>query len=390
MRCSCYYQRLPFLSKVPYYYKYYPLPRELMMRIFEHCINLSGAGPNQANSLANVCESWRQVILDSKDIWQRSRLILVSEAILTSSPIKELRNNHGFWAQVKIIKMDIEAIEKLIKLGVVFKFLDPYSGLELVKIDCMEESFDSVIIQPNPNWFKEQINERFHSIETMTIECRYDVEYPIYVEKKAFNLTVLELYYGHDEKPIQFDLLMKNTPNLIKFDYEGSLDIHNDILQYYRDNPQEYGWKKLERLSIKWRADCSDVIDFLSGGGDRLTHFKLSCIIMNDYNFLRSRKWQRRKLRELHLLKLADISINMPFIIEQWSHCLESLYLDVIFSQYNNIDISYLNAVSKSRTNKIIKEVKMNLAPDLSPDSDLFIMYEEVQTLCRTNKNLSG
>lgn len=387
--CSDVYETA-FLSKVPYYSNNLPLPKKLMIRIFEYYVNLSGEGPRQMETLAEVCESWRQLILESEGIWKRSRVIIVSQAILRLPHIKKMRSHYKYLYQVTVKKMDHDTIEKLIKLGVVFKFLDPHSGLELVKVDSMEESFNLVFVQPNPDWFKEQMTERLYTTHTLKIDFIHELEYPTYVEKRGSNLTVLEIYYAHEFKHIDFLLLMENTPNLVKFDYTGPLNIQRDFtLHYYRDNPNKHRWKKLEFLSIESDRGTSEVASFLSGGGGKLRHLQLDSIITDNYHTLRSKKWRKRKIRSLHLKKINQTPSNIPIIIDQWSDSLESLHVDREYYYDCDYVTSLLKAVSNSKTNKIIKEVELNLPKDFELHQKLFDLYQQVQSLCRTNRLFS-
>lgn len=372
-----------FLSRVPYYFNNFPLPRELMIKIFEYYVNLTGEGPIQADTLGKVCESWRQLVLDSRSIWQRARVILVSKNILTLPVVEAFRRETRYRSEVKVFKMDDDSIDKLIKLGVVFKFLDPHSGLELVKINYAEETFNLIMIRPNPDWFKEKLTKQIHNIDALEIKYLNKLEYPLFNKKIVSNLTVLELYCRPFLRSMDFSLLMKNTPNLIKFDCQGYINVPENTLRYYLDNPQEHGgWKKLQHLSLEGVGGFGATVNFVSGGGNRLTHLKLS---FSDYIFLHERIWMRRKIKALHLKKIKGNKVFEPdisLLIEQWSDSLESLHLYGFDDDQKTL---CLNLISQRRLDKTIKELKM----DVKQCQPLFTLYNKVQLLCHRNRNFS-
>lgn len=377
-----------YFLKSPHYSNSFPLPKELMIKIFEYVVNLSDDVPEQLDVLGNVCESWRQLLLQTKSIWHRSRVILVSEGILRMPRIREFREAHARQPKVKVYTLDCHVIRQLIKLGVVYMYTNPFRRLKVVKVDCKKkrtQQFNLIMIQPTADLFEEPIIERGNIIETLKISDNVYGESPNHVDVLGSNLTVFQFKRNYHD-PIDFVLLMKSTPNLIKLDYEGNLLIEPRILKYFYDNPEELGWKKLEYLSIKSSRKLDERVSFLSGCGNKLIDLHLHFPSTNDYNFLRTEKWRRRKIRSLSIDNFYALRSYSASTIEQWLDSLESLHLR---GPQIDMHIEYLKALTKSPTNKTIKKVTLDLSYSSDSYPQITTLYEEVQSLCRKNASSS-
>lgn len=72
----------------------------------------------------------------------------------------------------------------------------------------------------------------------------------------------------------------------------------------------------------------------------------------------------------------------LPSVIDQWLETLELFYLDALD---DNVKIQCLKVLMKTKPNKTIKEVRMNVSNASS--LELLSLYEEAQSLCRINRN---
>lgn len=394
------------LKNAPHYEKSLPLPYELLMKIFHYSVEISDHPIRDLCNLAQVCETWRIMIIHSPSLWTRinfrqmpltdgnfrllAQLVNLSPAIL--GYVQEVYLKGVITLKDSRSTAFVDQLISAPNLNYLFiDELTPQSRIgynsiikaigQCRKLKCLSIKNTRLILSPQ-KWLADHLiqngkyMEELHltsSLSTISSQLNRAIFSDYCPQLRVLDLSTCDTIFTRTFDAIQ---LAQNMPNL------EILRVANLTFRRVLMAPETKGLKKLQELSmpIGMRdVDRDDaLLATLAFGSDNISVLDLrgSCISARGLTEMPS-----FNVRELHIDDLCPIMRkDYKDFLEKWQHSLEIVSLVKI----NCADTikSCLNALIDLRGQSRIKELDLESSDVSEDDLRDFLSYAKtLQTI---------